>query len=210
MEKEKSSIQKLNEFAEQTNRLITFTDKLYPSNAIHPVTYRRRTLYIPNNKGRSSYFVCFDDSRRMNRYARYSGVFFPIELSKSTKICIRKKDIVDKLNFFTKTNRCKIGQESFDSHVIYEEFDSIRNNQIFTNTKIQDLIRKAFVLKLRVGVNMLLVDFVPGFRKQSYFGIYTTHEWLTNPMRIEFLFDLAEEINRNINSMQEALEMAEL
>jgi len=57
---------------------------------------------------------------------------------------------------------------------------------------------------------MLPVEFVPGFRKQSHFGIYTTHEWLTNPMKIEFLFDLAEEIKRNINSMQEAPVLAEM
>nr|WP_320117221.1 hypothetical protein [uncultured Marinifilum sp.] len=198
MEKEKTTIQKLSEFANKTDRVVDFTEQAYPSNALHPVTYHRRLLYIPENRLANTYFACFGDSRRFDRQSIFSGVFFPIPISKSTRVCVRKKDILDKMNLFSKNKGYKTGTNKFDSQVVFDAFDAIGTNRIFKNPKIHDLILKVFNfdLSLRVGINMVNLDFVPGLKGQSHFGIYSTQDWFVDDSKIEILYDLADQFKK--------------
>ncbi|WP_321279431.1 hypothetical protein [Marinifilum fragile] len=205
MEKEKSSIEKLKDFALKTHRKINFSEKAYPSNALHPVTYHRRFVSIPGNDYKRVFFACFGDSRRLDNFSIYSGVFFPIDVSRETKICVRKKHIFDKISLFVRKKYYKTGVDSFDSQVVFDEFTAIGINKIFINAKIQKLILKAFDfdVRLRVGINMLNIDFVPELKGKSYVGIYTTQDWFINSSEIEILYDLAEQLQNQSVFMKE-------
>jgi hypothetical protein len=196
MEKRKSAIQKLKDFADRTHRKIDFNEKAFPSNAIHPLTYYRRYVSIPENDYNQIFYVCFGDSRKLDNYSTFSGVFFPLDLAGETQICVRKKQIMDKMSLFGKKKSYKTGIDSFDSQVVFEEFTAIATNKIFTNLKIQELILKAFDfdMRLRVGVNMLNLDFIPELKGRTYIGIYSTQNWYTNLSEIEILFSLAEQL----------------
>lgn len=198
MEKEKTTIQKLNDFAQKTHRTIELTEQAYPSNALHPVTYHRRLVYIPESGLGNTYFACFGDSRRLDKQAIYSGVFFSVPLPKSLKICIRRKDILDKMSLFSKKKGYKTGNVDFDSQVVFEEFDGIGTSKIFKSSKVQKLILKAFAfdLRLRIGVNMMNMDYVPGLKGESHFGIYTMQDWFIDSSKIEILYDLAEQLKK--------------
>jgi hypothetical protein len=142
----------------------------------------------------------------LDNFSTYSGVFFPIHVSSETKICVRKKHIFDKMSLFSKKKYYKTGVDTFDSQVVFDEFTAIGTNKIFKNTKIQKVILKAldFDMRLRVGVNMLNLDFIPELKGKSYIGIYTTQDWFTNISEIEILFNLAEQLKNQRVFMNES------
>lgn len=209
MTKEKSSIQKLEEFAKRSGRHIETDVKVYPSNALQPVAYHIRNVCIPNNAHRSTYFASFSDTRRMDGRATYSGVFFPIDVYKDTNIRVRPKHIIDKLNFFDRNKGYKTGFQSFDSKVVFEEFYNVGGSKIFTNRKVQDVILRAmdFDIRLRVGVNCVNLDFIPELKGKSHFGIYTRQDWFVNPEKIEILFEFAEVIRNHVVNVEPVSEM---
>ena len=199
MEKEKTAIQKLKDFAQKTHRTIDFIDKTYPSNALHPITYHRRYVNIPENRYNSLAYISFVDSRKLDNFSTFSGVFMPIDVSTETKICVRRRNIYHKMNLFGKKKYYKTGIESFDSKVVFDEFTAIGTNKIFTNEKIQQLILKAFDFdaRLKVGINMLNLDFIPEMKNKSHLGIYSLQNWYTELSEIEILFNLGNQINRH-------------
>lgn len=205
MEKEKTAIEKLKDFANRTHRKIDYCENAYPSNALHPITYHRRFVSIAENNFNHIFYASFGDSRRLDNLSTISGVFFPIDVATETKINVRKMHIFDKLNLFGKKKYYKTGVDSFDSKVIFEEFTAIGTNKIFTNTKIQKLILEAFDfdMKLRVGINMFNLDFIPELKGKSFIGIYNTITWLTDSSEIEFLFKLAVQLKKQPVLMKE-------
>lgn len=196
MEGEKSSIQKLQEFAKSTGRVIKCSEDAYSSNAMQPIVYHKRLVYIKNHANSKTYFACFSDTKKVVGTVHYSGVFFSLPIATSTKICLRKKFITDKLNFFSGKEIYKTGTRSFDSQVIFEEFTSNGSDRIFTNARVQEIIEQAlkFDLRLRAGVNSLDLNFIPELNGQSHFGIYTTQDWFVEPEKIEMLYKLVEKI----------------
>ncbi len=206
MEEEKSSIQELQAFAKRSGREIEFSEGAYSSNAMQPIVFHKRFAYIKNNPNSKTYFACFSDPKNVSGIAHYSGVFFSLPVSKSTKISLRKKFITDKLNFFSNKEKNKTGSQSFDSKVIFEEFQLTGADRIFTNARAQEIIKKAldFDLRLRVGINGVDMSFVPELKGESHFGIYTTQDWFVEPEKIEMLFKFVEKIRSHIIRETEA------
>jgi len=200
MDDKKTAIEILVEFAKRTNRQVEFTEKAYPSSALHPVTYHRRTLYIPNNVSKTSYFVCFGDSKEFGKHATFSGVFFPVEVPTSTFIEVRKKDFMDKLNPFLNKKNHTTGYRNFDSKVIITGNDPRAVYKIFDKSKIRELTLKVFDLDngLIVSINGDEINFVPGLKGKSYFGIYSIQEWILDRSFIEKMFVLIEEFRETI------------
>ena len=196
MEGEKSSIQKLQDFAKSTGRDIKSSEDAYSSNAMQPIVYHKRLVYIKNHPNSNTFFTCFSDPKNVSGIAHCSGVFFSLPVSKSTKISLRKKFITDKLNFFSNNENNKTGSQNFDSKVVFEKYQLTGADRIFTNTRVQEIIKNAleFDLRLRVGINGVDVSFVPQLKGESHFGIYTTQDWFEEPEKIEILFKFVEKI----------------
>jgi len=186
-----STVEALRKFANRTGREFDYTETPYPSAMMHKVTYHRRTIYIPD--GNKS-FVCFADSKEMGPQALFSGVFVPFEASTSTRVVIRKKDIIDKLNPFGKKKTCNTGIPGFDSLVRITSNEPAFVKRIFQDRNIQNLVSDAFKLNevIIIGINDLDLGFIPTFKGTSHLGIYTQQEWIVDGKMIEKLFHLIE------------------
>ena len=194
MENDKSATTILKEFAKRTDRNFEFTEKPYPSVAMHKVTYHRRMLFIPNNINENSYFVCFGDSKELGPKALFSGVFMHVDLPVSTIMTVRKKDVLDKLNPFSKKKYCKTGIPGFDSQVRITADDPAAVKRVFQDRKMQKLVKDAIKLDagIIVGINDVNIDFVPILKEKSHLGVYIQQEWILDCKMIEKLFDLME------------------
>ncbi len=197
MEEEKTTIEILCEFAEKTNREVKYTEVPYPSNSSRYGVRYLSKLYIPNNSHEKTYFVCFSDQKKFGELANFSGVFFPLSVSKSSKIRIRKKNILDRLNpFFKPTSKYKSGNRRFDSNIVISENDLLTTKRILNNKESHDLIKKVFKFdeRLRIAINEVNVDFVPELKGKSHFGILMFGQWLTDEKKIEKLFKYIEDL----------------
>lgn len=199
MNEDKSSIEILREYARRTNRKVEYSEKSYPD--VHPITFHRRTLYIPNNEFESSYFVCFHDSKAMGEYKLYSGAFITIDVPVTLTARIRRKDWIDKMNPKIKRQTLSI-DNTFDTKLLLTGNDQSRIKKIFSNNTVRGIILKAFELEevLYMGINTCEIDFVPGLKGKSNFGIYTTQKWILERDMIERLFFTVEALRRCFRS----------
>ncbi len=202
MYNDKSAIEILTEFAKNTGRKIEFLEQPYPKGFIRPVAYHKRKLYIPGNKEETSYFICYQDSTEFGEHAMYSGVFVPISVPESFRIKVRKKDVIDKLNVFSRKKSIKTENQDFDSQVVLTVSDPDKAKLILKNKNIQGIIIKAFKLneEFKIAINEVDISFVPPFKNKSYFGIYSTQQWILERETIETLFWLIEKFRSLIQS----------
>jgi len=202
MKDEKSTLQILKDFAEQSGRNIKVLEEPHSSTSLHPVTYHSRKVCIPNNKKQTSYFLYYQEPKDVSEYAMFSGVFIPIYLPSSIKIKIRKKDLLDRVNPFLKKKIYETGNQNFDSQVVITGNDKVSIKRIFGNINIQNYVLKAFEIieGLTIAVNEVKLNFVPGFESESNLGIFSSHEWILDKYTIESLFELIEELRREIKS----------
>jgi hypothetical protein len=54
-----STTEKLQVIADKSSRKIQITEIPYPNSVMDPVTYHRRTVYMPNDSQENAFFVCF-------------------------------------------------------------------------------------------------------------------------------------------------------
>ncbi|PKQ60801.1 hypothetical protein BZG02_18195 [Labilibaculum filiforme] len=206
MEGEKSSIQNLQDFAKKSGRVIKVSEGAYPSNAMQPIVYHKRLAYMKNNANSKTYFACYSDPKNVGGIEHFSGVFFALPVSKDTNIYLRKKFVIDKLNFFAKKETQRTGMEGFHSKVVFEKYQSNSTDRIFTNARVQETIKNAlkFDMRLRVGINNVDLSFIPELNGESHFGIYTTQDWFVEPEKIEMLFKFVEKIRTHVIREEEA------
>ena len=200
MAQEKTGVEIIAEFAEKTGRKMDLTEHAYKGNAVHPVVYHHRIIYMANNAEEKSYFVCFSNPKDVTKYGMYCGVFFPVKLPKDSDFIIRKKDIVDKLNPFAKGTAYKTSNPSFDKKALVSGENLTGIEHIINNTTVQDTILELFKLDMRflVGANAMGIDFVPGLKGESHFGVFIARDWLFDSNVIEQVFAKAEMIRKSI------------
>lgn len=203
MEIEKSATDILTEFANHSNRKIEHYRKDYPVSKINPRFFYRSYARLSSNTNVKVSFICYGDSKVFGNGAFFSGLFFPISSLNSTRIGIRQKYILDKLNPFLKKSPYKSRLPNFTSKVIITENDIHFTNKILDNEKIQSLIIQALDLdgRIRVGVNNIDINAIQDVNgkvnttKNSYFEIYILGEWLLDSSIIEQLFAITEELS---------------
>ncbi|MCU4176841.1 hypothetical protein [Carboxylicivirga sp. N1Y90] len=198
MTTEDPSIKKLKSFANRTNRSVHCSVQAYPTNAMARVRHHQRLLHIPNNADNTSLLVCHYDPKKIGDLEIYCGVFFPV--SSKDKIVIRQKDMLDKINIFSKNKRAKTGYSVFDSKTIISECSDHSRLKIFQNQKIQEKILEAFGLDLRMkaGLNAMSLDYIKELEGKPHLGIYITGEWILEDEKLEQLFSIAETIRSQI------------
>ncbi len=203
METDKPAAEILTEFANNSNRKIEHYRKDYPVSKIKPRFFYRSYARINSNTNDKVSFICYGDSKAFGNTAFFSGLFFPISTSSSTRIGIRQKNILDKLNPFLEKSSYKSRFPNFTSKVIITENDIHFTNKILDNERIQSLIIKALALdgRIRVGVNNIDINAIQDVNgkvkasKNSYFEIYIIGEWLLDASIIEQLFAITEELS---------------
>ena len=197
---EKSNIEILKEFAKYTNRSIVFKEIPYPLRGIQSFQKYKRMICIPNNQKMTSFFIWYSDPyAKIGFPTIFSGAFIPLSSKIISKIKIRNKNILDKLNLFSKTKANKIGNEHFDSKVvIYGNIDSAVK-KLLSHSKIQYQLLKALEIEsfMNISLNEYPIDFVPELNNTPYLSIINPQSWDLERNKIENIFRQIEKI-RNV------------
>jgi len=206
MEEEKTAIEELKEFAKRTKREIDYKDEAYVASGINPRTLLKQHAILSKLTEDEAYFVNFCDMAHSGDNAMYSGLFFPVDFPASTLVRVRQKNVLDKMNLFSKKAEIKIGWKKFDSKVIVEEGDEASLKKLFQSQGTQSLILDIFKLdpRLKFCVNHIDVGIVSELKNRSTLGIYITEQWLLDEAVIKKLYTLVGKLK---SKMQVAYEV---
>ena len=199
---EKTNIEILREFAKSTNRSIVNKEIPYPLTGIQTFRKYKRMIYIPNNPENTSYFIWFSDPyAKIGLPTIFSGAFIPLSSKIKSKINIRNKNILDKLNIFSKKNSNKIGDYRFDSKVVISGNVDYSVKRLLSQSNIQDQLLKALEIEqfMTISLNEYQIDFIPEFKGIPYLSIINPQSWDLEKNDIERIFKQIEDIRNLIN-----------
>lgn len=190
MENQTSAMEFYQEFAKKTRRKIFTSESPYPGTIIHPVTFHRKTLLIPNNNEELSFLIGYHDPKNLGENELFFGVFFPLPIQANSKLKIRRKDLLDKLNPFFGQKVLKTDSDYFDERTVIMGNDNGVVARLFSNAKIQELVIDSLNIDngFVVGINECKIDFVPILKGISTFGIFSRLKWIPDEKIIEDLF----------------------
>lgn len=195
---EGSAVDVLKQFAKDTGREIYAKEEPFDLGVTSRITYHVRKVYIPVDDKHELFYISYGNSRDFmhDKYANFSGVFFPINLPNTTVLKIRNRDILDKINPFLKESDFKSNNKDFDSKVVIEENDIFSAKSLLNREKIQKITSQILDHNqlLNIGVNNLKIDFVDEINGKSHLGIYLLNDWIIKPEEIEFLFEKVRRI----------------
>jgi len=206
MEEEKTAIEELKEFAKRTKREIDCKDEAYVGSGINPRTLFKQHAILSKSTEDEAYFINFCDMAHSGDNAMYSGLFFPVDFPASTLVKVRQKNVLDKMNPFSKKAEFKTDWKKFDTKVIIEEGDKESVKMLFQSQGTQSLILDIFKLdpRLKLCVNHIDVGIVPELKNISTLGIYITEQWLLDEAIIKKLYTLVGKLK---SKMQVAYEV---
>ncbi len=199
---DKSNIEILREFAKSTNRSIVVKEIPYPLTGIRTFQKYKRMIYVPNNPEKTSYFIWYGDPyARIGYPTIFSGAFIPLSSRIKSRINIRNKNILDKLNIFSKTKANKTGNEYFDSKVVLSGNIDTATKRLLSHARIQDQLLNALDIErfMNISLNEYKIDFVPELKGTPYLSIINPQSWEFERKDIENLFRLIEKIRNIIN-----------
>ena len=199
---DKSNIEILREFAKSTNRSIVDKEIPYPLTGIRTFQRYKRMIYVPNNSEKTSYFIWYSDPYAKIGYPTiFSGAFIPLSSRIKSRINIRNKTILDKLNIFSKTKSNNTGNKHFDSKVVISGNIDAAVKRLLSHARIQDQLLKALEIErfMNISLNEYKIDFVPEFKGTPYLSIINPQSWELEKNDIENLFRRIEKIRDIIN-----------
>ena len=199
---DRSNIEILKEFAKSTNRSIVDREIPYPLTGIRTFQKYKRMIYVPNNSEKTSFFIWFSDPyTKIGLPTIFSGAFIPLSSRIKSRINIRNKNILDKLNIFSKTKSNKIGNDRFDSKVVISGNVDSSVKRLLSQSRIQDQLLKALEIEqfMNISLNEYKIDFVPELKGRSYLSIINPQSWDVERNVIEDIFRRIEKIRSIIN-----------
>lgn len=187
---ESSPYKTLSAFAEKSHRKLIFNEEQYPGSIRHGGAMHKQTFYMEDKHNSDIYLAGFFDPKQFEENELWFGVFCPIQLPEFTKLTIRKKNTLDKLNPFLRNKTLSSENRIFDSKTIITGNDPKLTTKLLFSSELQQKILESFTLSplLFFGVNPFRIDFCPALKKQSIMGIYTFQKWILEEDFIEELF----------------------
>ena len=199
---DRSDTEILKEFAKSTNRSIVDREIPYPLTGIRTFQKYKRMIYVPNNSEKTSFFIWFSDPyTKIGLPTIFSGAFIPLSSRIKSRINIRNKNILDKLNIFSKTKSNKIGNDRFDSKVVISGNVDSSVKRLLSQSRTQDQLLKALEIEpfMNISLNEYEIDFVPEFKGVPYLALINPQSWTLERNDIEKIFSQIEKIRNAIN-----------
>lgn len=199
---EKSNIETLKDFAKATNRTVNSTEKQYPDSGLRTRLKYNRQVCIPNNADRTSFYFCYSDP--YGSFANpiiYSGAFIPLPSNIKSKVNIRNKNVIDRLNVLSKNKDNNLGNENFDKKVLISNTLDAATKRLLSSSKLQTLLLEALSIdkSIIISINEHNVDFVPELKGQSYLSIIDPQFWRLEAKEIEKFFEQIEKVRTFID-----------
>jgi hypothetical protein len=198
---EKTNNEILREFAKSTNRTIVDKETAYPKTGVGTIQKYRRSIVIPNNAEKTSFFIWFSDPyARVALSTVFCGAFIPVSSKIKGKVNIRKKSVLDKLDFLSKTKKNKIGINYFDNKVVIKGDLGVEEKKFLAHSRIQHYLLEAFDSDslVNISLNEFNLDFVPELKNKSHISIINPQTWILEKTYIESTFRQIEKIRRVI------------
>jgi len=168
-------------------------------------TFRKykQYVYIPyNNTERNLFFIWFSDPyARIGNYTVFSGATIQIPSRVKARLSIRSKNILDKVNIFSKTKVNKIGSGSFDSKVVITGDIDSAAKRLLSGAKIQNQLLKALEMPgfMTISINEHNIDFVPELNGGSYLSLINPRSWELDKGSIEEIFRQMKKIRNTLS-----------
>ena len=194
---EKSNIEILKEFAKTTNRTIIYKEIPYPLTGIRTFQKYKRMIYIPNNKETTSFFVWFSDPyTKIGLPTVFCGAFIPLPSQITSEINIRNRNILDKINIFSKTKLKQTGNMHFDSKVVISGDIESSTKRFLSRPDLQYQLLKALEIKpfMNVSLNENKIDFIPEIKNTPHLSVINPQSWDLEKNDIEEVFQQIEKI----------------
>jgi hypothetical protein len=123
-------------------------------------------------------------------------MYFPINVPLATKLNFRKKDVLDKVNPFSRKEIVKTGNRLFDSKVVTRGNDFKLIHSMLVDKQFQKAIIDSFKMKglFYFSINETNIDFVEKFKGKSHFCIYNPQNWVLDFSIVEKWYKMIEEI----------------
>lgn len=195
MENEQSSIEILKSLAKREDWEIDVKVRTQSTRHGHHV----RDVYIKNHKFKDSSFVS-KQTTRSDKYKSYSGIFIPLSFKYEYSLLIRKRDLMDKLNFRKDRLRFKIGSSSFDSKIYIVTNNDIETHKLLSSsaiqTKIIEFLESQDRLEIGIGNTDIKLD---NDSATKYLSVNMFMGWMLDKELIYKAFNLADMLKKKFN-----------
>ncbi len=194
---EREQIEKLNAFATASGRTFDSEVTEYPKSGINTFQKYRAWAYVQEKERGGSVFACFSDPyARFGQSTIYSGAFVPLPADIQSELLLRKKDVIDNINPFSKTRANALGNRIFDSRVVISGKMGPAEKQLLSSSMLQRQIIDSLsdAPNLLVYINSIHPGFVPWFDDMACLGIVYPRGWQLEEAFVERLLFRAEKI----------------
>jgi hypothetical protein len=194
---ETSSIEVLKVLAKRENWTISIDERIINARYGHT----QRSVLIKNPQYPDLYFI----SEHKPDYAKnnfYSGIFCPLRAYNHFSFHLRKRDVLDKLNFRKNKLRFKTGNSEFDSKVLITTNNEIEMHKLLCSSGIQydllDFLKSDNLFN--VGLNEIHPDFDEELKEKNYLSVFVKDEWLLDKNLIQSSYKIAQKLFVKLNN----------
>ncbi len=186
-----NSIDFFTQFANETQRKISFTESAVPMHFMNRIPITKRTISIPLNDSNNIFLLCFNDPKNLAKHPFYCGIFFKSTVSREFELSIKKRFFIDRINPFKNQNKRHKTKTPFDSKAIIET-NNHSDLAWLMNGDIQKIITDLFTIdqRITVGYNLIFPNFEESLMNKSTFGIFID-DWIFDKEKIEQIIDKA-------------------
>ncbi len=202
----KSATELITDFANASNREIFVQEFPYPAAVpMYGVRFTQKLILVKDNQNPDIYLIGFHDPKQFSETEMVFGIFSFTDLPIDFKVVIRERNFTDFFNRSLKKNSLYpiFLLNNFSTVVTghdKELFDKIfvyHNKTVQINQIIKELLQIPDIFYF--GINSINFDFIPPFKDKSYLGFYTTQKWITDPTKLELLFEKMRELKDIFN-----------
>jgi len=198
LQENRSNIDILKEFAENTNREIFYKEEQYSLSIYRQIPRYKTTVYISENNNKSAIYALFNDPYlKTDSPNVFCGSFITIPDTIKGRINIRKVNTLDRLNIFRKKSLPSFLSKDIIANTIIE-YDNESDLKILLNNKaLEQLIIKAVNISdlTRVTINQLDTNFITPIKGETTLGIINPQQWIIDSIYIEKHFAIANDIS---------------
>ena len=199
---DKTSEDIIKEFARITNRVAVIKNIPVSMSGFRSFQKYKKLVYMPYDSSNTNYFVWLSDPyARVGIPTVISGAFIPISSRVKSKLNIRSKFFLDRLNFLSRSKSNEFGSDKFNSKVVVTGNVDGAEKRLLSQPRIQNQILEALRIAndTTISINEYNIDFVPKLKGKSYLSIINPQGWELERDKIEEIFRRMEKI-RNIIS----------
>ncbi len=192
----------LEEYAAANKLELNFIESAYPEPAFRKNRQKyKRKAWIIDKEDPAAYFVWHSDHYgTAGLLNTYCGAFRKSSLPQDIKLDMRKKDILDRLSFGSKST----GIRSIDSTFVTVSTNWKIPGALSGNPRLLEEIHTSLKLynNLHFSLNHVRPEFIPETHNHSFISIYLSETWITGADIISAMLQKIKTIGQQIDNAE--------